>query len=184
MSSFCVLPILGELFMSIQLGGGLFPFDLQLLERSLEILFDVLVRIGSGYSSRDLEFPALTTLIAIHPVRLSQWRLLAVLINSVDPQTDAQRILNLHGLNGHALLTTLDTSFILRAYRLDAPVGPRVARHSRVAWVLIVQLNTSLDPFAGSTRGGGLGECKEETSLVVLVNVGCAEGNCCGDEVL
>ena len=50
--------------------------------------------------------------------------------------------------------------------------------------MLVVQLDACLDPFAGSTWGGGLGEGEKETGLVVLVDVSCAEGDRCGDEVL
>ena len=50
--------------------------------------------------------------------------------------------------------------------------------------MFIVQFDACLDPLARSAWGGGLGEGEKETSLVVLVDVGCAEGDCCGDEVL
>ena len=50
--------------------------------------------------------------------------------------------------------------------------------------MLVVKLNARLDPFAGSAWGRRLGEGEEETGLVVLVDVGCAEGDCCGNEVL
>ena len=122
--------MLAELLMSVYLGGRLLPFDLQLLKCTFEVLLDVLVRIRSKHSRRNLKLPPLTTVIAINPIRLSQRRLLAVLVNSVYPETHAQRILHLHGLDSDSLLTILDASLIIRPNSLNAPVGPSVACNS------------------------------------------------------
>lgn len=62
----------------------------------------------------------------------------------------------------------------------DGPVGPLIAADGRDARLGVVELDASLDPFAGLS--GWVGESEEEAGLVVLGGVGSGEGEGSGLE--
>lgn len=64
----------------------------------------------------------------------------------------------------------------------DAPVGPGVAADDGEARAAVVELDARLDPLARGRGVGGVGDGQQDARLVVLLRVGCGEGDGCGSK--
>ena len=141
----------------------------------MEVIVRVLLR--TGRNSRKVHFPSLTAIFTKDPTNLSQLRLLLQLVKVVDPEVQAAIITNLLlNLDSDRLLATLDV--LGAGGGRDRPIGPVISTHCRQTRRAFVEFDAGLDPlgFATLARHG-----EEETSLVVLVDVGA--GECDGDVV-